>query len=297
MLVMSKDYQKYVIDDLQKYDGLRQPVKASLSECLLVRQQPPQKLHPNPDDEFSMPEIGPNYTIVNNYAKQFALNMQRRKPITEDPLMVEKTIPDGYMLLNGHHRWLAALKIGAKTVPVQIVNLVHKEELEKMLSASTRDKRAVFDLDEVLFLPAAATKDTPAEIPPMFPLNEVYRERLRVNVPALLRRLDKMGYDIWIYTAGYHSVEYINSYFGLYHVKLHGIVNGASRRSKAGKDDLASLKKMMSEKYKETLHIDTDHVLRVQSGEGDFDYITLNSNSENWAAKVVKTVRDFQNNG
>ncbi|MBP3241914.1 MAG: ParB N-terminal domain-containing protein [Oribacterium sp.] len=33
-----------------------------------------------------------------------------------DPIIVEKMYPDGYMILNGHHRWAAATRLGLKKV-------------------------------------------------------------------------------------------------------------------------------------------------------------------------------------
>ena len=51
---------QFVTADIEKYDGIRMPVKASILEKALVRKVSMDKLHPNPEDEFSMPEIGPN---------------------------------------------------------------------------------------------------------------------------------------------------------------------------------------------------------------------------------------------
>ena len=55
------------------------------------------------------------------------------------------------MILNGHHRWAAALRLGFKTVPVKIVNLTQQTDIEKMLAASKHDKRVSLDLDETIF--------------------------------------------------------------------------------------------------------------------------------------------------
>ena len=69
--------------------------------------------------------------------------------IMDDPITVEKVHPDGYMILNGHHRWAAAMRVGIKMIPVKIVNLTNEVDIEKMLRASNNDKRATLDLDEV----------------------------------------------------------------------------------------------------------------------------------------------------
>jgi hypothetical protein len=57
--------------------------------------------------------------------------------------------------------------------------------------------RVSFDLDEVLFVSPETHK---AEPPLIFPLRILYMERLRLGAPALLRRLQELGYEVWIYT-------------------------------------------------------------------------------------------------
>ena len=55
------------------------------------------------------------------------------------------------MLLNGHHRWAAALRLSIKKVPVCIVNGVYEADIKKIIETSTHEKRATLDLDEVVF--------------------------------------------------------------------------------------------------------------------------------------------------
>ncbi|MCR4831375.1 MAG: hypothetical protein K5883_07980 [Pseudobutyrivibrio sp.] len=56
------------------------------------------------------------------------------------------------MILNGHHRWAVALRLGYSNIPVKIVNLTHESDIKQILSNSTHDKRVTMDLDEVVFL-------------------------------------------------------------------------------------------------------------------------------------------------
>ena len=51
--------------------------------------------------------------------------------------------------------------------------------------------RVSFDLDEVLFVSPETHKTEP---PLAFPLRILYKERLRFGAPALLRRLQELGY-------------------------------------------------------------------------------------------------------
>ena len=63
---LMNDIQK----DIMKYDGIRMPLKASLPERMFIRKMKITKLHPNPDDEFCMPSIGPNYEIISDYVSR-----------------------------------------------------------------------------------------------------------------------------------------------------------------------------------------------------------------------------------
>ena len=83
--------------------------------------------------------------------------------------------------------------------------------------------RVSFDLDEVLFVSPETHKTEP---PLIFPLRILYKERLRLGTPALLRRLQELGYEVWIYTSSFRSEKYIRRLFRCYGVRLDGIVNG-----------------------------------------------------------------------
>ena len=48
-----------------------------------------------------------------------------------------------------------------------------------------------FDLDEVLFVSPETHKTEP---PLPFPLNRIFKERLRYGTPELIRTLQKLGY-------------------------------------------------------------------------------------------------------
>lgn len=87
--------------------------------CLLTHKASCNKLHPNPTDEFCMPKIGPSYRIISGYEKKFREAINNGESPEKgwgDPIIVEKMYPDGYMILNGHHRWAAATRLGLKKV-------------------------------------------------------------------------------------------------------------------------------------------------------------------------------------
>ncbi len=97
--------------------GGSKDVKASLWERMTTKTANVKDLHPNPLDEFSNPKIGPNESAVSKYIREIITE----GTITE-PIEVQKLASGGYEIVNGHHRWLAAIKVGLQKVPIEIVN-------------------------------------------------------------------------------------------------------------------------------------------------------------------------------
>lgn len=146
----------------------------------------------------------------------------------EEPLTVEKIRPDGYLLLNGHHRWAAAMRMGVRRAPIHIVNLTQTADIQKMLQNAKHDKSVALDLDEVVF---ASGREMAMEKALPFPARRVYKERLRYGIPALFRFFKSHGYDIWVYTAQYYSMEYIQHLFKWYGVKIDNFVTGILKKT------------------------------------------------------------------
>ena len=119
---LRSSFYAYVQEDLEAYEGKRTVVRANLVERLVVRSLSPKELHANPDDEFADPDIGPSDRIINEYAHQIPWLYRDREPVFPNPIVVFKIAPEGYMILNGHHRWAAALKSGLKKVRAVIMN-------------------------------------------------------------------------------------------------------------------------------------------------------------------------------
>ena len=76
----------------------------------------------------------------------------------------------------------------------------------------TEKMRVSFDLDEVLFVSPETHKTEP---PLRFPLNRIWRERLRLGTPALISELQKLGYEVWVYTSSFRSERYIRTGAGI----------------------------------------------------------------------------------
>lgn len=286
----STAFTESISEDIKKYEGVRVPLKAGILETLLVRKAKCSDLHPNPEDEFSIPSVGPSYKIISGYEDQMRDAIRKGKDpyyFWDDPVYVEKMYPDGYLLLNGHHRWAAAKRVGVKKIPVKIVNVTLESDVKQMLENSTHDKRVTLDLDEIVFCSDA---DEPSEKPLGFPWSSIYKERIRRGIPSLCHFLAKDGYDIWAYTSGFYSVGYISNLFKKYHVNLTGVITGTSRSSRLDSSARRRMEKMIGNKYRETLNIYKDMILLIRSKAYDFEQADLDGSAPEWSTEVKNKI-------
>ena len=286
------EFDIFLQEEVAKQKGVAYPIKAGLFERLTVKQAACTKLHPNPADEFTFPDIGPNYEIISNYEKQILNNTRVKLPPFEEPIMVEKMHPHGYLILNGHHRWAAALRLKLKKIPVKIINLAQESDIKKILENSTHDKRATFDLDEVVF----RSEDAPhLEKKLGFPYSIKHKRRIRLGIPALFYFLSKNGYDIWVYSANYDSIDDVRDYFRCYGVHVDGIITGMAKEKKSTASNQAGMEKLIANKYAVTLHVDNDMILRTQKNTGDFQEIPLDP-GENWSKEAIAAIGEIEKN-
>ena len=113
---------KRIQEDLAKYSGRREIVRADFMEVLTVRHLSPDQMHPNPEDEFCDPDVGPNEEILERYVDEARENLEAGADSFEEPIMVAKMKKGDYMIINGHHRWAAAVKVELDRVRVVIAN-------------------------------------------------------------------------------------------------------------------------------------------------------------------------------
>ena len=284
-------FDEFIAGEVKKYKGVYVPVKAGMLRRALIRWAPCASLHPNPDDEFCSPKVGPNYRIISEYMNSFRMERRHSKQYCEEPLIVEKIRPDGYLILNGHHRWAAALRLGFSRIPVEIVDLTQEMDIKAILKESKHDKRVSLDLDEVVF---RSETDALLEKPLPFPLRSIYKQRLRLGIPALFHYLNKKGYDIWVYTAGYYSADYIQRLFRKYHVHVTGAVTGTGRKAADTGAVRKELETMIAAKYLETVHIDNETVLRIFSRTREAADYDLGPAQADWPQRVMDVMETFE---
>ena len=282
---------EYIANDLKKQKGISVPVRASLLERLLIKNAPCSKLHPNAEDEFSMESVGPSYEIINEYEKSFREAMWMEKRVFGEPLLVEKLRPDGFLLLNGHHRWAAAMRCQIKKVPIKIINCATESDIRKLLERSRHDKRVAIDLDEVVFRPS--DYEYLEKKANTFPMSLRFNKRIRLGIPALFYFLSKNGYDIWLYASDYYSIDDVRKFFRAYSARVDGIITGYGKRQNKTESEI-QMEKLIFNKYSTTLHIDNDLVIETHCNTKEFEEYEINSSEEDWSRKVIAIVEEIE---
>ena len=152
--------------------------------------------------------------------------------------------------------------------------------------------RVSFDLDEVLFVSANTHKTEPALF---FPLNRIYKERLRLGTPELINTLQSMGYEVWVYTSSFRSEQYIKRLFRLYGVKFDGIVNGNRHLKEVQKDNKRPLPQKIPSRYRISLHVDDESVVCAWGREYGFETYQLEAQDDEWKDKIITRAEEIRN--
>ena len=290
-------FELFLDEELSRLRGIWYPVRAGFFRQAFINSVSLGRLHPNPNDEFCSPDIGPNYEIMSRYQEAYRsvrddpVNLQFLDSPVREPLEIQRIHPDGYMILNGHHRWGAAIQAGMPRLPVRIIDLTQEKDVRKMLNAAGFDRRVTLDLDEVVLRPES---DPCLEKPLAFPLDRIYRERLRLGIPSLFHMMNSSGYDIWVYSARYCSLNYLRYYFRHYRIHVTGIVTGLSRKGPSGTDTRKELEKRIASRYKSTVHISENTVLCTCTGSRDFQEFRLSGSPETWSREVTDVFEEMR---
>ena len=144
--------------------------------------------------------------------------------------------------------------------------------------------RVSFDLDEVLFVSPKTHKTEP---PLPFPLDRIFRERLRLGTPELIHALQDMGYEVWVYTSSFRSEQYIRRLFRCYGVRFDGIVNGERHLREVQRDRRETLPQKVPSHYRISLHVDDEAVIGTSGRQMGFNVYQLEADDDNWKEKVI----------
>ena len=116
-----------------------------------------------------------------------------------------------------------------------------------------------FDLDETLFV---NPEKVPTEDNLSFPLNKIYKDRLRKGTFELLKWINNNNIELWIYTTSFRSERYIKSIFRHYGIKIDNIINGKRHEKEIQKNNTERLPSKYPAKYHIDLHICLEYSLR-----------------------------------
>ena len=119
---MGDSFTTRIQKDIENSSGKRLTVRASIIDIMTVRHLSPDQMHVNPDDDFVNPKVGPNEEIIEKYIEEARQDMEMGAMSFDEPIMVAKMEDGEYMIVNGHHRWAAAIKVGLTQVRVVVVN-------------------------------------------------------------------------------------------------------------------------------------------------------------------------------
>ncbi|MDE6665835.1 MAG: HAD family hydrolase [Ruminococcus sp.] len=148
-----------------------------------------------------------------------------------------------------------------------------------------------FDLDETLFI---NPEKVPAENKLRFPLDRIYRDRLRKGTLELLQWINNSGIKLWIYTTSCRSERYIKNIFRHYGVKIDNIINGKRHAEEVQKNNTEILPSKYPSKYHIDLHVD-DEISVYQNGISyGFRVYLLKENDIDWINNIRAEILRIQ---
>ncbi len=163
-----------------------------------------------------------------------------------------------------------------------------------MKSHETTEKmRVSFDLDEVLFVSPDTHK---TEKPLIFPLNKIFKERLRLGTTELINELQNLGYEVWVYTSSFRTEKYIKWLFRFYHVRFDGIVNAQRHLKEVQGNNKTILPQKLPSRYRISLHIDDENIVCSLGKQYGYNTYQLEAQDDDWKEKIVKRAEQIKNN-
>ena len=148
--------------------------------------------------------------------------------------------------------------------------------------------RISFDLDEVLFIDPSTIE---AEKPLRFPLNCIYKERLRKGTVDLIHQLQEEGFEAWVYTSSFRPDSYIRKLFKHYGICFDDIVNGQRHLRDVQKSRSRILPQKVPSHYRISLHVDDEDVILRNGRIMGCRVLKVCEQDPEWADKVLREAR------
>lgn len=147
-----------------------------------------------------------------------------------------------------------------------------------------------FDLDDTLFVSPDKCK---TEKPLVFPLNKIYKERLRFGTKDLFQQLHDKNVETWIYTTSFRTEEYIRRLLRCYGIKVSQIVNGERHLKEVQRDKKEPMPSKYPSRYRIDLHIDDDISVAQNGKIYGFKVLVINIQDDKWIDKVLQKVEEI----
>ena len=122
----------------------------------------------------------------------------------------------------------------------------------------------------------------------------IFKERLRMGAPALINSLQKMGYEVWVYTSSFRSIRYIKTLFMFYGVRFDDIVNGTRHLKEVQGNHKEILPQKLPNCYRIKLHIDDEMIVCTMGRQYGYDTYQLEAEDDNWKEKIIARAEEIR---
>lgn len=148
-----------------------------------------------------------------------------------------------------------------------------------------------FDLDDTLFVSERNFRTEPAL---RFPLNLIFKEKLRFGTVELMKFIREQNIQLWIYTTSYRSERYIRGLFRCYGIKLDRIVNGSKHYTDVQAGRAEGMPSKYPSKYRIDLHIDDDVTVAQNGKVYGFNVFLVGSQDDAWTDKIKREIKSIK---
>ncbi|MBE6845493.1 MAG: HAD family hydrolase [Ruminococcus sp.] len=147
--------------------------------------------------------------------------------------------------------------------------------------------RVSFDLDDTLFVCPHRFR---TENKLKFPLNLIFKERLRYGTIELINTLKALGNEVWIYTTSFRSERYIRTFFKAYGLKIDEIVNGERHKKEIQRNKKEPMPSKYPSHYRINIHVDDDISVYNNGQLYGFNVFLIGEQDDKWTDKIIDFV-------
>lgn len=144
-----------------------------------------------------------------------------------------------------------------------------------------------FDLDDTLFV---SPNNFKTENSLIFPLNKIFKERLRLGTISLLKSIKEQNIQIGIYTTSFRSEKYIKNLFHCYGIDLDFIINGKRHKLEVQGKKAEAMPSKYPTRYRIDLHIDDDVSVKQNGEIYGFKVFLVGNQDDDWNKKILKEI-------